>query len=279
MNIGRIISSSFLLLTLSFNLHATSTTAVNSASQEWSDPASWNNGVPGCFDTIVIPSSVFIQVTEMTDLSTCGPIVLMVFGELHFQTGKKLNLPANSTLEVSTGGIVTGGGGGGNSSYIEIGTQIVWAASDGDLVGPITLCPSCPLSVELDYYILDQDELGIHLLWRTMSEMENDYFILERKKEGESWGFLAKTDGSGTTGIPCDYSFFDSDNLRGTFYYKLIQFDINGDSEVLGIKSVNIESELVVESAYNMMGQRQNMESSDLQIVRYTNGQTKIMYK
>ena len=280
MNIKEIIVTILLLLlVIPSNVYATSTTAQSSASQAWNDPASWDNGIPGCFDIIVIPAGIYIEVSTMVDLTGCPSTLLIVEGQLHFQTGKKLKMFDGSSIEIPTGGMITSGGGVGNSSYIEIGDDIAWAASDGDLMGPVLLCPSCPLSIDIDYYTLIKNELDIQLKWGTISELDNSHFILERKSDEGNWDFLAKIDGSGTTSISCHYEYFDTEKTVGNIYYKLSQFDYNGDSEVIGIKSVNIGTDLTIQAVYNLQGQPVRINDSELKIVRYTNGQTQIMYR
>jgi hypothetical protein len=269
----------FLFLTISINSFASTTTAMVSASEEWNDAASWDNGIPGCFDSIIIPTGIFIEVSTMVNLTDCGPIVIVVEGELHFQNGKKLTLPAGSSIDVPTGGSITGGGGGGSSSYIQIGSETVWAASDGDLTGPIELCPSCALSIELDYYKIDQSESEVILIWGTISEHENSHFIVERKVDDQPWLFFAMIDGSGTTTENVSYQINDTERHEERVYYRLTQYDYNLSSEILGIRTANFANDVTVESAHSFDGRKVSSDQEGFVIVRYSDGRSEIIFK
>ena len=212
---------------------------MNSTSQEWNDPASWDNGVPGCFDSIIIPTGVLIEITSTVDLTPCPSTVIVVEGELFFQTGKKLIMTEGSQILIPNGGSIQGGNGGGNSSYIEIGADIVWAATDGNLSGPEYLCPACPLSIELTYFRAScDDNLNVQIEWRTDSQKDNAYFTVKRSFNGNIWEDIATEEGAGTTNEVLDYSIVDVPNYTGTIYYQLKQTDINGQQESFNVEAV-----------------------------------------
>ena len=69
------------------------------------------------------------------------------------------------------------------------------------------------------------------MVWETASEINNDYFLIERSWDGISYESLGQIKGSGTTTLPHKYSLTDDAPLLGTSYYRLTQVDFNGENE------------------------------------------------
>lgn len=85
-----------------------------------------------------------------------------------------------------------------------------------------------PLPVELEYFY-GKREGGVHkITWVTASELNNDYFELERSADGESFSLLGRRAGQGTTNERTTYRFEDDDPLSGPNYYRLKQVDFDG---------------------------------------------------
>lgn len=73
--------------------------------------------------------------------------------------------------------------------------------------------------------ILNLNELN----WITLSEVNNDHFILERSVNGAAFEFLAKIEGSGNSTNEITYSFDDVDiDVNGVYVYRLTQYDFDG---------------------------------------------------
>jgi len=83
---------------------------------------------------------------------------------------------------------------------------------------------------------------AVKLNWSTSSEADNDYFEVQRSASPES-GFenIGKVLGSETTISRSDYEFTDITPVSGTNYYRLQQFDMNGDTEFSPILVVEME--------------------------------------
>lgn len=77
----------------------------------------------------------------------------------------------------------------------------------------------------------------VKLYWLTASEINNDYFTIERcheecfSNEYEYWEIVATVDGAGTSNHPIEYSSYDYDPYPGISYYRLKQTDYDGASE------------------------------------------------
>jgi len=255
---------SVLFLILSFESIAQNATAQNSTSEEWSDTDTWIGGaVPGCFDTLFISAGVYVEIDVTIDLTGCSGIHIVLDGEIHFQTCKKLLLPDGSIVTIGGDGIVSSGNGGGNSNYIEIGGQVVWTAADPDLTGPIELEGPSPLGVGLTLYdisLLHNNDVLIE--WETYFETNNSHFEVERKMGNDNWISIAIVNGGLNTQNSIYYKELDLNLPNGQYYYRVTQYDNDGTATVFGIKSIKIGDDY-----------------SGIVIVLYNNGTTEKLFQ
>lgn len=96
--------------------------------------------------------------------------------------------------------------------------------------GPAVVCATT-LPVELLYFDATGGDQHVALQWETGSEINNDYFLLERSKDGREWDFVARIPGNGTTTELHHYDYTDREPLHGISYYRLSQFDFDGHFE------------------------------------------------
>ncbi len=69
----------------------------------------------------------------------------------------------------------------------------------------------------------------IKVSWVTASEVNNDYFEIQRSVDGITWEVLGTEEGHGTTNDVHSYSFDDFNAQRGiTYLYRLRQIDFDG---------------------------------------------------
>ena len=82
-----------------------------------------------------------------------------------------------------------------------------------------------------------------HLEWITSSEINNDYFQLERSSDGQNFEVITTIDGAGTTSEEQYYKYIDVTPFFGKNYYRLRQVDVDGQSEyadkIVLIENVN----------------------------------------
>ncbi len=75
-------------------------------------------------------------------------------------------------------------------------------------------------------------ENGNHYIeWVTTSEINNDYFELERSADGKNFEVITTVNGAGTTSVEQGYSYIDTTPFFGKNYYRLRQIDIDGQSK------------------------------------------------
>lgn len=70
----------------------------------------------------------------------------------------------------------------------------------------------------------------ISVSWVTASELNNDYFTLERSNDGIVFYPVAFVDGNGTTKQTQEYSCVDAEPVNGRSYYRLKQTDYDGST-------------------------------------------------
>lgn len=104
-----------------------------------------------------------------------------------------------------------------------------------------------PLPVELISFEGEQLNSANHLFWSTASEINNDYFTVERSSDGINFYEIARVEGAGTSSALHNYEAFDMYPLEGVNYYRLKQTDYNGQYVYSGIISLqhHVEGVLV----------------------------------
>ncbi|MBN2777574.1 MAG: T9SS type A sorting domain-containing protein [Bacteroidales bacterium] len=86
------------------------------------------------------------------------------------------------------------------------------------------------LPVELISFTLDCNNNSNQLSWITASELNNDYFEVQRSYDIANWDIIAKIDGAGNSNKLLNYSFTD-EKLNQKAYYRLKQVDFDGKFE------------------------------------------------
>jgi hypothetical protein len=82
---------------------------------------------------------------------------------------------------------------------------------------------------------------GVQLRWSTASEINNDYFDLE-KSTGEKFSAIATIKGNGTSFETSNYGFLDTKVTTGKIYYRLKQVDFNGKHTYSNVISVDFDA-------------------------------------
>ena len=100
------------------------------------------------------------------------------------------------------------------------------------------------LPIELTYFDGHWDDVkGKNVLeWQTATEINNDFFEVQRISDTESnFQTIAMVDGSGTVYDIVEYTFEDGDIKKsGTYYYRLKQVDYNGGFEYSNIIAIDV---------------------------------------
>ncbi len=78
----------------------------------------------------------------------------------------------------------------------------------------------------------------IQLTWKTASETDNDFFTIERSRDGFVWQKVIQVDGAGNSSSVLKYRIIDKNPYIGISYYRLKQTDYDGQYSYSDIKSV-----------------------------------------
>ncbi|MFM9944205.1 MAG: T9SS type A sorting domain-containing protein [Bacteroidia bacterium] len=84
---------------------------------------------------------------------------------------------------------------------------------------------------------------GILISWTTATEINNDYFSIERQVLTGEYEKIGTVKGAGNSTTKMEYSFLDKNPvLNSTNFYRLVQHDFNGVNETFGPVLVKFEN-------------------------------------
>lgn len=91
------------------------------------------------------------------------------------------------------------------------------------------------LPIELsNFFAVCLENNKVKIDWQTASELNNDYFIIEKSTDLKNYSFVSKIKGVGNSTLQSNYSIFDvSEN--NLVYYRLSQVDFNGKHTVVKV--------------------------------------------
>jgi len=129
----------------------------------------------------------------------------------------------------------------GSTLQIRITCQ-TWAGGERWRFDNISVdCNDCVLPVKISSFEIEDENSVVNLYWQTASELNNDYFRVERSMTGSNWTEIGRVDGYGNSGHAVNYEYTDYDLLAdGIYYYRLVQVDMDGKENFSKIKSVRI---------------------------------------
>jgi len=110
---------------------------------------------------------------------------------------------------------------------------------------------SSPLPIELGDFKAVVKNNKVELSWFTFSESENDFFTIERSKDGIHFEKVLDVDGAGNSSTLKNYTAMDANPFNGVSFYRLSQTDFNGDSKTCKVVSVRINNtKSIITSVY-----------------------------
>jgi hypothetical protein len=102
----------------------------------------------------------------------------------------------------------------------------------GDCTGPTEFCNGTILPVELIRFKSYFDSDGVLLSWASASELNSDYYSIERSEDGKTFYEIGKVMGNGTSNTIHEYEYKDKLPIKSNFeYYRLKQVDYDGGYE------------------------------------------------
>ena len=188
----------------------------------------------GFGDYTMVPSLYSVSAVEYWDLSrpagTGEPFVT-----LYWEDGTRSFINDVSTLRVAhfeagIWGNELNGGTTGNATSGSVTSAVRFTS-----FSPVTFGssdPANPLPVTLTSFEGEMIDGEAHLTWETASEVNNDFFEVQRSTNGEDYVTIGVVKGSGTTTAANTYTYVDRNAFFGTSYYRLKQVDFDGASKI-----------------------------------------------
>jgi len=92
----------------------------------------------------------------------------------------------------------------------------------------------------------DEDENEVEVSWCTASEINNDFFVVEKSQNGIDFHEVTTVNGAGQSSSKNSYAVEDQEVYVGKTYYRLKQVDLNGDFEYSNIVFVQNRNKIKV---------------------------------
>ncbi len=115
-------------------------------------------------------------------------------------------------------------------------------------LGQWNYCAAIPLPIEFISFKGKHKEEGNLLEWSTASEINNDYFTIERSIDENNYSEVGFVKGAGNSTIENNYSFTDKNPYNGINYYRLKQTNYNGNftySNTVPVKMITLNNEVI----------------------------------
>ena len=109
---------------------------------------------------------------------------------------------------------------------------------------PFTLASASsqnPLPVELLAFEVKNQQNSVHVNWTTASEVNTDYFVVQKSIQGGEWNDIGTKKASGDLFTHTNYFLVDNHLLSGVQYYRLKIMDKDGKFEYSPVRSINIK--------------------------------------
>lgn len=228
-----------IMVFLCANIRINGAVITSSQNGNWNSASTWDlNRVPANSDTInvnhavEIPNKATISLNDV-DIFVAVSLSMVNQSTLTLNNASTMTLYLNATFSRTTG---NGAASIGGTSLMSNGSGVQQTGlATADLNG---WSAGTGLPVTLVNFTADQVESYNRIRWTTGSELNNDYFELQRNLNG-TWELLEVINGAGTTNQTQHYECKDEDvDNNSIVYYRLKQVDINGEfvySQIISI--------------------------------------------
>lgn len=163
------------------------------------------------------------------------------------------------------------------ATYTWCMTSSAWGGGPG-CIGFTDYCPyffnNVTLPIELeDFDGYNKDGIN-NIYWVTATEINNDFFTLERSRGGQFWDVIATIPGSGNSNTPHLYEYKDDSYIDGVNYYRLTQTDFNGLFETFETIAINTAPKVKYLDyiIINLLGQQVRLDYDGIRIVIWEDG-------
>jgi hypothetical protein len=186
--------------------------------------------------TITLNSDLSIEGNNLTIIIEPGGQFIVSSTAQITLSGNGAEFEINGNMEVNGTINFTGN----NGEIIGDGTITGEGTITGNYIEGAGIGNSLPIEL-LDFTakIVNQ---GVKLTWITAAEINNDFFTIERSRNGVNWETLTFVQGAGNSNQVLTYTWEDDQPLNGISYYRLKQTDFDGQFEFFSPVAVNFNS-------------------------------------
>ena len=192
--------------------------------------------------TLNVADDIEIE-TDNNNITFNGTADINIGGDIEFgnagpdATNSTVTVGGNADVDI-TGDLNFFGNGNGNGFIVtNNGTVDVGDIDDFTDVtvlenGTINHSGGSILPVELISFTAEVTLQTVKLAWTTATEINNDYFEVQRADSNLVFSTIATVEGNGNTSGIIDYTFQDRFPMPGPNYYRLKQVDFDGENEI-----------------------------------------------
>ena len=174
--------------------------------------------------------------------------------------------------------------------YTSKSNSVVYNYNDGTFPGPVGYTNSIRpntlfgwqgggTALPIDLISFTGEVLGgsVHPIvlieWTTLSQVNNDYFEVQRSIDVEQWKTIETVTGAGNSNSQMSYTIIDDNPIHGISYYRLKQTDYDGQYESFHPISISISSEeKIIDKIINFAGQEVNEYYKGMVLEIYQDG-------
>lgn len=181
-------------------------------------------------------SATGVQYVRMLGLQRGTPYGYSLWEFEVYSTGQYAWSPNDGSVDDTTSNTPT---------FSPLATTVYTLTIPDACLGPIdfnyTVTVDCTvLPVELISFTAKLVDREVDVDWQTATEINNDYFVVERAVDAQNWTNIGVVDGAGNSTQILDYELTDTDldwTLKG-YYYRLKQVDFDGSFKYSQIEYV-----------------------------------------
>ena len=141
--------------------------------------------------------------------------------------------------------IVITGNNAGNQNYLGAYNWVLKAEQTCARV-PVIAIACTPQPIKLISFNASPEGRDVLLTWKTATEVNSSYYNLQRSYDGIDFTTIGEVKAAGNSASELSYQYTDVNPSKGLIYYRLVEYDLNGDSTVSAIRSVNLSGDFTV---------------------------------
>ncbi len=253
-------------------------------------------------------SYVFTNTTATTrgvDAPDLVEVQVSTNGEVSYTSEIRITGNANATWNYNTAGVINKTANGVLTTYTPAAGGNRTATGDGysDITLTITgisqiaidiLCrvnaageewwldnmelyeigPCAPLPIQLSYFNGTYVNHYNQLNWKSLTETNNSHYIIDHSTDGMLWNSIGTAQGAGNSLLEQYYTFKHYEFSDSYNYYKLTQYDFNGDSQTFDIVMIDNRSLRTHKllKATDLLGRDVSYDYNGVKLIFYDDG-------